>query len=135
MESPELKKFGLKVTMPRVKILRLLEAAKEPHMSAEDVYQTLLQAGEEISLATVYRVLTQFTAADMVKRHHFADDRAVFELNQKIHHDHLVCVNCGTVKEFVDEIIEAQQRKVAKQADFTMSDHRLTIYGRCKACR
>ena len=135
MASYELKKVGLKATMPRVKIFRLLETTKESHMSAEDVYQTLLQAGENISLATVYRVLTKFAATGVVKRYHFANDRAVFELNQKIHHDHLVCLTCGAVEEFVDEIIEAQQCKVAKQADFAMTDHRLTIYGVCKACR
>ncbi len=135
MRSPELKRLGLRVTLPRIKILHLLEAAKEPHMSAEDVYQALLQAGEKVGLATVYRVLTQFAAANLVKRHNFADGRAVYELNQKIHHDHLVCIKCAKIQEFVDEIIEAQQLKVAKQAGFAMTDHRLIIYGVCHTCR
>lgn len=135
MENQELKQAGLKVTLPRVKILQLLEAAENPHMSAEDVYQSLIQAGEEVGLATVYRVLTQFEAAGLIKRHNFADDHAVFELNQKSHHDHLVCVKCGKVQEFVDDIIEEQQCKIAKRADFEMTDHSLNIYGICAECR
>jgi len=135
MQNPNLKKVGLKVTVPRVKILQLLEEAADPHMSAEEVYQALTQAGEEVGLATVYRVLTQFEAAGLVKRHNFADDHAVFELNQKSHHDHLVCVKCGKVQEFVDEIIETQQRKIAKKVNFTMTDHSLNVYGICQQCQ
>ncbi len=135
MENQELKQAGLKVTLPRVKILQLLEAAENPHMSAEDVYQALIQAGEEVGLATVYRVLTQFEEAGLIKRHNFADDHAVFELNQKSHHDHLVCVKCGKVQEFVDDIIETQQCKIAEKANFEMTDHSLNIYGICAECR
>ena len=95
METGDLKKAGLKVTVPRIKILQLFEQADNPHMSAEDVYSALKQSGEEVGLATVYRVLTQFEQAGIIKRHNFSDDYAVFELNQKSHHDHLVCVKCG----------------------------------------
>ena len=135
MENQELKQAGLKVTVPRVKILQLLEAAENPHMSAEDVYQALTRAGEEVGLATVYRVLTQFEEAGLVKRHNFSDDHAIFELNQKSHHDHLVCVKCGKVEEFVDDIIEIQQCKIAEKANFEMTDHSLNIYGICAECR
>ena len=135
MENQELKQAGLKVTIPRVKILQLLEDAKNPHLSAEEVYQALIQAGEEVGLATVYRVLTQFEAAGLVKRHNFVDDHAVFELDRKSHHDHLVCLKCGKVEEFVDQVIETRQREIAKQADFEMTDHSLNIYGICKNCQ
>ena len=135
MQNPELKKAGLKITVPRVKILQLLEEAEDPHMSAEEVYHILAQAGEEVGLATVYRVLTQFEAAGLVKRHNFNDEHAVFELNQKSHHDHLVCVKCGKVEEFVDQIIETRQCEIAKQANFQMTDHSLNIYGICKQCQ
>jgi len=135
MDNPDLKKAGLKVTVPRVKILQLLEDAEDPHMSAEDVYRVLTKAGEEVGLATVYRVLTQFEAAGLVKRHNFTDDRAVFELNQKSHHDHLVCVKCGRVEEFTDEMIETRQCEIAARANFEMTDHSLNIYGICQQCQ
>ncbi len=131
MESGELRKLGLKVTLPRMKILEILETGETRHMSAEDVYRVLLDAEEEIGLATVYRVLTQFEAAGLVTRHHFEGGHSVFELNQGHHHDHIVCNQCGKVVEFMDETIERCQEKVAKKAGFTIRDHSLIIYGDC----
>jgi len=131
MESGELRKLGLKVTLPRMKILEILETSETRHMSAEDVYRVLLDAQEEIGLATVYRVLTQFEAADLVTRHHFEGGHSVFELNQGHHHDHIVCNQCGKVVEFVEETIERCQEKVAKKAGFKIRDHSLIIYGDC----
>ncbi|HFD81281.1 MAG TPA: ferric iron uptake transcriptional regulator [Gammaproteobacteria bacterium] len=131
MESSELRKVGLKVTLPRMKILEILETAEPRHMSAEDVYKILLEAGEEIGLATVYRVLTQFEAAGLVTRHHFEGGHSVFEMNQGHHHDHIVCNQCGKVVEFIDETIERCQEKVARKAGFTIRDHSLIIYGDC----
>jgi len=131
MESGELRKLGLKVTLPRMKILEILESSETRHMSAEDVYKVLLKAEEEIGLATVYRVLTQFEAAGLVTRHHFEGGHSVFEMNQGHHHDHIVCNQCGKVVEFVDETIERCQEKVAKKAGFTIHDHSLIIYGNC----
>lgn len=137
MENLQIKKAGLKVTLPRVKILQLLEASKKRHVSAEDVYKMLLEKGEEIGLATVYRVLTQFEAAGLVCRHHFEGGQSVFEMNRGAHHDHIVCVKCGKVVEFVDEVIEDRQRAIAKRNGFTMEDHALVIYGICseETCR
>ena len=131
MESGELRKAGLKVTLPRMKILEILETSETRHMSAEDVYKVLLAAKEEIGLATVYRVLTQFEAADLVTRHHFEGGHSVFELNQGHHHDHIVCNQCGLVVEFVEETIERCQNAVAKKAGFDIRDHSLIIYGDC----
>jgi len=131
MESGELRKLGLKVTLPRMKILEILETSETRHMSAEDVYRVLLDAQEEIGLATVYRVLTQFEAADLVTRHHFEGGHSVFELNQGHHHDHIICNQCGKVVEFVEETIERCQEKVAKKAGFKIRDHSLIIYGDC----
>jgi Fur family ferric uptake transcriptional regulator len=131
MESGELRKVGLKVTLPRMKILEILESSETRHMSAEDVYKVLLKADEEIGLATVYRVLTQFEAAGLVTRHHFEGGHSVFELNQGHHHDHIVCNQCGKVVEFVEETIERCQEKVAKKAGFKIQDHSLIIYGDC----
>lgn len=131
MESGELRKLGLKVTLPRMKILEILESSETRHMSAEDVYKVLLKAEEEIGLATVYRVLTQFEAAGLVSRHHFEGGHSVFELNQGHHHDHIVCNQCGKVVEFVEETIERCQEKVAKKAGFKIRDHSLIIYGDC----
>lgn len=135
MDNQELRRVGLKVTSPRLKILQILEQqACGRHLSAEDVYRTLLAAGDDVGLATVYRVLTQFEAAGLVKRHHFEEGHSVFELNQGEHHDHLVCVKCGHVDEFVDELIEKRQQAVAEKAGFQMTDHSLTIYGICADC-
>jgi Fur family ferric uptake transcriptional regulator len=136
MESQDLRKAGLKVTLPRVKILEILESNKtNRHMSAEDVYKALLVEGEDIGLATVYRVLTQFEAAGLVTRHHFEGGHSVFELNEGSHHDHIVCVKCGRVDEFIDETIEQRQREIARKAGYEITDHSLYIYGICAKCR
>lgn len=135
MESSDLKKAGLKVTLPRMKILELLEASIVRHQSAENIYRALLDDGEEIGLATVYRVLTQFEAAGLVERHHFESGQAVFELSEKGHHDHIVCVTCGRVEEFFDEMIENRQREVAAEKGYAVTDHSLTLYGKCPDCQ
>lgn len=128
----ELRKVGLKVTLPRVKVLQVLESADPHHLTAEDVYRALVEAGEEVGLATVYRVLTQFESAGLVERHNFDSGQAIFELARGEHHDHIVCVDCGHVLEFTDPVIEAQQEKVAARMGFTLDDHSLYLYGRCK---
>jgi len=135
MESNDLKKAGLKVTLPRMKILDLMESSTVRHQSAEDIYQALRDEGEEVGLATVYRVLTQFEAAGLVTRHHFEGGQAVFELNREGHHDHIVCVGCGKVEEFVDEIIEQQQAKIADKKGYVITDHSLILYGKCPECQ
>ena len=135
MESSDLRKAGLKVTLPRMKILEILETNETRHMSAEDVYKVLLEAEEDIGLATVYRVLTQFEAAGLVKRHHFEEGHSVFELNEGSHHDHILCVKCGRVDEFVDETIEQRQQAIAGELGYEMTDHSLTMYGVCPDCR
>ena len=135
MESGDLKKAGLKVTLPRMKILEFLEKTSVRHQSAEVIYRALLDDGEEIGLATVYRVLTQFEAAGLVERHHFESGQAVFELSEKGHHDHIVCVSCGKVEEFYDEMIEARQREVAADKGYEVTDHSLTLYGKCPDCQ
>ncbi|MGD8629212.1 MAG: ferric iron uptake transcriptional regulator [Gammaproteobacteria bacterium] len=135
MESSELRKAGLKVTLPRVKILDILETSDSRHQSAEDVYKALIETGEDIGLATVYRVLTQFEAAGLVKRHHFEGGQSVFELDEGRHHDHILCVKCGRVDEFVDEVIEKHQRAIAAELGYEMTDHCLYMYGICSACR
>lgn len=135
MGSSDLKKAGLKVTLPRMKILEFLEASSVRHQSAEDIYRALLDMGEEIGLATVYRVLTQFESAGLVSRHHFEGGQAVFELNESGHHDHIVCVACGKVEEFFDETIELQQIKIAESKGFEFTDHSLTLYGKCSDCQ
>ena len=135
MDNQQIKQAGLKVTLPRVKILQLLEASEKRHLSAEDVYKMLLENGEEIGLATVYRVLTQFEGAGLVCRHHFEGGQSVFELNRGEHHDHLVCVKCGTVMEFADDVIEQRQQTIAGQHGFAIEDHALVIYGICAGCR
>lgn len=135
MENTQIKQAGLKVTLPRVKILTALETSNKRHLSAEDVYKTFLQRGEEISLATIYRVLTQFEGAGLVCRRHFEGGQSVFELNRGGHHDHLVCVKCGKVVEFVEETIEERQRTIARKHGFTLEDHSLVIYGMCADCR
>lgn len=135
MTTQDLKEAGLKATLPRIKILELLEASKERHLSAEDIYKSLLDTGEDVGMATVYRVLTQFEDAGLVNRHHFEGGISVFELNQGEHHDHILCVKCGKVEEFVDEVIEQRQRLIAEQAGFSMTDHALYIYGICAKCQ
>jgi Fur family ferric uptake transcriptional regulator len=135
LESNELRKAGLKVTLPRVKILDILEGSDSRHQSAEDVYKALLDTGEDIGLATVYRVLTQFEAAGLVKRHHFEGGHSVFELNAGAHHDHILCVKCGRVDEFMDETIEQRQQTIAAELGYEMTDHCLYMYGICPECR
>ncbi|MDT8429531.1 MAG: ferric iron uptake transcriptional regulator [Pseudomonadales bacterium] len=134
-ENHELRKAGLKVTLPRVKILQLLENSETRHLSAEDVYKGLIEADEDVGLATVYRVLTQFEAAGLVERHHFEGGHSVFELMSVDHHDHLVCSKCGAIEEFYDEVIELQQEKIAAKYGFEITDHSLYLYGICKQCQ
>jgi Fur family ferric uptake transcriptional regulator len=135
LDNANLKKAGLKVTIPRVKILEILENAKDHHLSAEDVYRVLLESDEDIGLATVYRVLTQFEEASLVVRHNFEGGHSVFELDHGRHHDHLVCVKCGRVEEFVDPVIEERQQDIAEKAGYTITDHSLNIYGICGTCQ
>jgi Fur family ferric uptake transcriptional regulator len=130
-EPQELKNAGLKATLPRLKVLSLFETSTQRHLSAEDVYRILLTSGEDVGLATVYRVLTQFEQAGLLVRHHFETGKAVFELNQGGHHDHIVCLQCGRVEEFVDEEIEARQKKAAEERGFTIHEHSLHIYADC----
>jgi Fur family ferric uptake transcriptional regulator len=134
-DSQQLKNVGLKITLPRLKVLQILEQSQTRHLSAEDIYRALADMGEEVSLATVYRVLTQFEAAGLVYRHHFEGGHSVFELSEGEHHDHLICVKCRKVLEFVDEEIEARQVMIAKRAKFKMTSHALIIYGWCDACQ
>jgi Fur family ferric uptake transcriptional regulator len=129
MESSDIKNAGLKLTLPRMKILELLEKSDDRHLKAEDIYKTLLDSGEEIALATVYRVLTQFETAGLVTRHHFEGGHAVFELNDGEHHDHLVDISTGRVVEFYDEVIEQRQREIAKKYNFTITEHTMVLYG------
>ena len=135
ISSNELRAAGLKSTLPRRKILEVMESCGTRHMSAEDIYRTLLEADEDVGLATVYRVLTQFEAAGLVSKHNFEGEHSVFELNQGEHHDHILCVKCGKVEEFVDDVIEQRQRDIASKAGFTMTDHCLYIYGICADCQ
>ncbi|HID81188.1 MAG TPA: ferric iron uptake transcriptional regulator [Chromatiales bacterium] len=129
MDTSDIKQAGLKVTLPRMKILEILENSDRKHHSAEDVYQELLRNDEEIGLATVYRVLTQFEAAGLARRHHFEGGQAVFELETGSHHDHMVCVKTGKVVEFYDEVIEERQKEIAKKHGFKLTDHSLILYG------
>ncbi len=135
MGNQELRKVGLKVTLPRLKILEALEKSPLRHLSAEAIYQHLLAAGEEVGVATVYRVLTQFEEAGLVIRHNFEGGHSVFELNQGEHHDHLVCVKCGEVAEFFDELIEQRQQFIADKYGYEITDHVMTIYGICQRCQ
>ena len=131
-DQQDLKNAGLKATLPRLKVLSLFENSKERHLSAEDVYKILINAGKDVGLATVYRVLTQFEQAGLLIRHHFESGKAIFELNGGTHHDHIVCVKCGRVEEFYDEEIEKRQKLAATERGFKMEDHALTIYGTCE---
>ncbi len=127
----DLKSAGLKATAPRLKIINLFESSKVRHMTAEDVYKQLVSEGLDIGLATVYRVLTQFEQAGLLVRHHFESGKAVFELNEGRHHDHLVCMNCGRVEEFYDSEIEKRQMKIAKERGFEIREHALYLYAEC----
>jgi len=131
-DQKDLRNAGLKATLPRLKILELFEKSNERHLSAEDVYKVLLNAGDDVGLATVYRVLTQFEDAGLLVRHHFESGKAVFELNKGEHHDHIVCVKCGHVEEFYDEEIERRQEEAAKSRGFKIQEHSLMIYGTCE---
>lgn len=132
MHQPkDLQSAGLKATLPRLKVLSLFENGKERHLSAEDIYNILHSSGEDVSLATVYRVLTQFEHAGLLMRHHFESGKSVFELNQGEHHDHIVCLQCDHVEEFYDAAIEARQKKVAAEHGFTIHEHSLYIYADC----
>lgn len=135
MGSKDLRDAGLKATLPRVKILEIMEQSRVHHMSAEDIYKALLDDGEEVGIATIYRVLTQFESAGLVSRHHFEGGISVFELNQGEHHDHILCIKCGKVEEFMDELIEQRQKDIAAKAGFSMTDHSLNIYGICADCK
>lgn len=132
MDNQDLRKAGLKVTLPRVKILQYLEDAPERHMSAEDIYKALLDTGEDVGLATVYRVLTQFEQAGIVERHNFEGGSAVFELANEGHHDHMVRLDTGDVIEFVDAEIEKRQQLIADQHGFELVDHKLVLYVKAK---
>lgn len=129
--SPDLKASGLKATLPRLKILEIFQNSKVRHLSAEDVYKILLTENMDVGLATVYRVLTQFEQAGLLHRNHFESGKAIFELNEGSHHDHLVCLDCGKVEEFYDEHIEKRQHTIAKERGFTIAEHSLAIYGNC----
>jgi Fur family ferric uptake transcriptional regulator len=130
MESSDIKNAGLKLTLPRMKILELFESSVDRHLKAEDIYKMLLDSGEEIALATVYRVLTQFETAGLVTRHHFDGGHAVFEINDGDHHDHLVDIETGKVVEFYDEVIEQRQKEIADKYNFSITEHTMVLYGR-----
>lgn len=136
MPSPaDLKNIGLKATVPRLKILEIFQTSEQRHLSAEDVYRILLDLDIDAGLSTVYRVLNQLVQANILLRHSFESDHAVFELNEGGHHDHLICVSCGVVEEFRDEGIEQRQKQVAAQNDFVLREHMLVLYGLCPACQ
>ena len=129
--SDEIKNSGLKATLPRIKILEIFQNAKQRHMTAEDVYKALLDERADIGLATVYRVLTQFEQAGLLSRNHFESGKAVFELNEGHHHDHLVCLTCGFVEEFYDPQIEERQHAIALERGFQLQEHSLALYANC----
>jgi Fur family ferric uptake transcriptional regulator len=136
LETHDLRNAGLKVTTPRIKILQILEKqVNERHLTAEKVYKILLSEDEEIGLATVYRVLTQFEAAGLVVRHQFEGGNSIFELATGDHHDHILCMKCGRVDEFSDEIIETRQKQVAQELGYELTDHGLYLYGFCPKCK
>ena len=134
MEKQDLKNVGLKATEPRMKILNFLHDTRSRHMSAEDVYKSMMDSGDDVGLATVYRVLTQFEQAGLVTRHNFEEGHSVFELNGD-HHDHILCVKCGRVDEFVDSVIEERQQAIAEEKGYQMTEHALCIYGVCADCQ
>ena len=140
-QSADLKTMGLKVTVPRLKILDLFQKLSESHeagkrhLSAEEVYKLLLEENSDIGLATVYRVLTQFETAGLIVRHYFGHDRATYEVDDGAHHDHIVCTRCGRVEEFVDKEIEKRQKQIATRLGFELEGHSLSLYGVCEDCR
>jgi Fur family ferric uptake transcriptional regulator len=133
--AQDLKTAGLKATVPRLKIINLFESSRERHLTAEEVYRLLRADGFDIGLATVYRVLTQFEQAGLLMRHHFESGKAVFELNEGSHHDHLVCMQCGRVEEFFDPEIEKRQTKIARERGFEIAEHALYLYADCVKAR
>ena len=135
VKRQDLKKLGLKATAPRMRVLELLEASSERHLSAEDVYRQLIDAGEDVGLATIYRVLTQFERAGLVTRHNFEGGHSVFELDRGLHHDHMVCLETGQVIEFVNEDIERLQQLMAEEHGFELIDHSLVLYVRPRRSR
>jgi Fur family transcriptional regulator, ferric uptake regulator len=138
LDTKELRSFGLKATLPRIKILEILERQTESsnhHLTAEQIYKILIKSNEDIGLATVYRVLTQFESSGIVRRHHFEGGNSVFELESGTHHDHILCVKCGQVAEFTDDVIEQRQKEVAARLGYTLTDHSLYLYGYCTACK
>ena len=135
LHNPAIKNAGLKVTAPRTKILEIFETSGKRHLSAEEIYTRLRDSSEEVSIATIYRVLTQFERAGILTRHHFSEDHSIFELDSGEHHDHLVCAKCGHVEEFVDAMIEERQKEIAQKAHYQMLDHSLHIYGLCPQCQ
>lgn len=135
MDKEELRSVGLKVTLPRMRILEILQQSDTKHLNAEDIHKALVESGDDVGLATVYRVLSQFEQAGIIVRHQFDSDSAKYEMNQGEHHDHLVCERCGMVEEFLDLEIEKRQKQVAANAGFVMTDHSLNIYGICRACQ
>lgn len=137
MDTRELRSRGLKATLPRIKILEILEQQTEfsNHLTAEQIYKILIKGDDDIGLATVYRVLTQFESSGIVKRHHFEGGNSVFELDKGEHHDHILCVKCGQVSEFTDDLIEQRQKEIATTLGYTLTDHSLYLYGYCAECR
>jgi len=135
VSTANLKSAGLKATLPRLKILELFQDSKQRHLSAEDVYRLLLEHDADIGLATVYRVLTQFEQAGLLNRSQFEGGKAVFELDEGEHHDHMVCTQCGRVEEFVDDVIESRQKAIAQRHGFELSDHAMALYGKCRDCQ
>ena len=135
MDAQDLKSAGLKVTLPRLKILEVLEKSPNHHLSAEDIYRTLIGQNEEVGVATIYRVLTQFEESGIVNKLNFENNLSVYELSNVDHHDHLVCVKCNEIVEFQDDVIENHQLQIAKKYGFQLTDHSLYLYGLCGRCQ
>ena len=135
MDAQDLKSAGLKVTLPRLKILEVLEKSPNHHLSAEDIYRALIEQNEEVGLATIYRVLTQFEESGIVNKLNFENNLSVYELSNVEHHDHLVCVKCNEIVEFQDDVIESHQLQIAKKHGFQLTDHSLYLYGLCGRCQ
>ncbi len=135
MDAQDLKSAGLKVTLPRLKILEVLEKSQNHHLSAEDIYRALIEQHEEVGVATIYRVLTQFEESGIVNKLNFENNLSVYELSNVEHHDHLVCVKCNEIVEFQDDVIESHQLQIAKQYGFQLTDHALYLYGLCRSCQ
>ncbi|MGE4570425.1 MAG: ferric iron uptake transcriptional regulator [Gammaproteobacteria bacterium] len=135
MDAQDLKSAGLKVTLPRLKILEVLEKSPNHHLSAEDIYRALIEQNEEVGVATIYRVLTQFEESGIVNKLNFENNLSVYELSNVEHHDHLVCVKCNEIVEFQDDVIESHQLQIAKQHGFQLTDHSLYLYGLCRRCQ